>query len=136
MYAIVSSRPNLSYAMSLVSRYMANPGKEYWKVVQYLGDTSKAYLKFSKTGKKLGYVDSDFVTDLDKRNTEASWIHQITCESSKKLTEKQTNWIYYTENVRVSNMGEIVLGLYIYPDWYHRARINKFYVVYNIIWHI
>jgi ATP-binding cassette subfamily B (MDR/TAP) protein 1 len=29
MYAIVCSRPDLSYAMSLVSRYMANPGKEY-----------------------------------------------------------------------------------------------------------
>jgi hypothetical protein len=29
MYAMVCSRPDLSYAMSLVSRYMANPGKEY-----------------------------------------------------------------------------------------------------------
>jgi ATP-binding cassette subfamily B (MDR/TAP) protein 1 len=34
MYAMVCSRPDLSYAMSLVSRYMANPGKEHWKVVQ------------------------------------------------------------------------------------------------------
>jgi hypothetical protein len=34
MYAIVCSRPDLSYAMSLVSRYMANPGKEHWKAVQ------------------------------------------------------------------------------------------------------
>jgi hypothetical protein len=29
MYAMVCSRPDLSYAMSLVSRYMANPGKEH-----------------------------------------------------------------------------------------------------------
>jgi hypothetical protein len=33
MYAMVCSRPDLSYAMSLVSRYMANPGKEHWKAV-------------------------------------------------------------------------------------------------------
>ena len=33
MYAMVCSRPDLSYAMSLVSRYMANLGKEYWKAV-------------------------------------------------------------------------------------------------------
>jgi hypothetical protein len=26
---MVCSRPDLSYAMSLVSRYMANPGKEH-----------------------------------------------------------------------------------------------------------
>ncbi|KAG8474748.1 hypothetical protein CXB51_031715 [Gossypium anomalum] len=34
MYAMVCSRPDLSYAVSAVSRYMANPGKEHWKAVQ------------------------------------------------------------------------------------------------------
>jgi ATP-binding cassette subfamily B (MDR/TAP) protein 1 len=34
MYSMVFSRPNLSYAMSLVSRYMANPVKDHYKVVQ------------------------------------------------------------------------------------------------------
>jgi ATP-binding cassette subfamily B (MDR/TAP) protein 1 len=34
MYAIVCSRPNFSYTMILVSRYMANPGKEHWKAIQ------------------------------------------------------------------------------------------------------
>ena len=36
MYAMVCSRPNLSYAISLVSKYMSNPGKEYWKTVQWI----------------------------------------------------------------------------------------------------
>src|SRR5947207_6356773 len=30
MYAIVCSRPDLSHALSVVSRYIANPGKEHW----------------------------------------------------------------------------------------------------------
>ena len=34
MYAMVCSRLDLSYAMSLVSRYMANPDKEHWNAVQ------------------------------------------------------------------------------------------------------
>jgi hypothetical protein len=54
MYAMVCFCPDLSYAMSLVSRYMANPGKEHWKVVQwifrYLRGTFKACLKFGRTG--------------------------------------------------------------------------------------
>jgi ATP-binding cassette subfamily B (MDR/TAP) protein 1 len=29
MYAMVCSRPDLAHAMSVVSRYMANPGKEH-----------------------------------------------------------------------------------------------------------
>jgi ATP-binding cassette subfamily B (MDR/TAP) protein 1 len=31
MYAMVCSR---TYAMSLVSRYMSNPGKEHWRAAQ------------------------------------------------------------------------------------------------------
>jgi hypothetical protein len=34
MYDMVCSHPNLSYAMSLISRYMTNPGKEHWNVVK------------------------------------------------------------------------------------------------------
>jgi hypothetical protein len=34
MYVMVCSRPDLSYAMSLISRYMANPGKEHWNAVK------------------------------------------------------------------------------------------------------
>jgi ATP-binding cassette subfamily B (MDR/TAP) protein 1 len=33
MYTMVCSHPDLSYAMSLVSRYMSNPGKEHWRAV-------------------------------------------------------------------------------------------------------
>jgi hypothetical protein len=34
IYSMVCSRADLSYAMSLVSRYMANLGKEHWNDVQ------------------------------------------------------------------------------------------------------
>jgi hypothetical protein len=36
MYAMVCSHLDLSYAMSLVSRYMANPGKEHWDAVKWI----------------------------------------------------------------------------------------------------
>ena len=36
MYAMVCSRPDLSYALSVVSRLMANPDKEHWRVVQWI----------------------------------------------------------------------------------------------------
>jgi len=48
MYVMVCSRPDLSHALSVVSRYMANSGKQYWKAVQwifkYLRGTSSACL--------------------------------------------------------------------------------------------
>ncbi|KAA3464054.1 Retrovirus-related Pol polyprotein from transposon TNT 1-94 [Gossypium australe] len=36
MCAMVYSNPYLSYAISAVSRYMANPGKEIWKAIQWI----------------------------------------------------------------------------------------------------
>jgi hypothetical protein len=73
MYAMVCSRPDLSHAMSVVSRYMANPSREHWKVVQwifiYLRGSSNACLYFSKSGDGLfGYVDSDYASDLARRS--------------------------------------------------------------------
>jgi hypothetical protein len=48
MYAMVCSHLDLSYAMSLVSRCMANPSKEHWNAVKwifrYLRGTSNACL--------------------------------------------------------------------------------------------
>ena len=61
---------------------MANPGREHWKAVQwifrYLRGTSNACLKFGKTGEGLiGYVDSDFATDLDKRRSLTGYVFTI-----------------------------------------------------------
>ncbi|KAG8478359.1 hypothetical protein CXB51_028117 [Gossypium anomalum] len=36
MYATVCSRPDLSYAVNAVSKYMANLDKEHWKAVQWI----------------------------------------------------------------------------------------------------
>uniref|UniRef100_I1NVI3 Retrovirus-related Pol polyprotein from transposon TNT 1-94 n=1 Tax=Oryza glaberrima TaxID=4538 RepID=I1NVI3_ORYGL len=92
MYAMVCSRPDLSHAMSLVSRYMANPGKEHWKTIQwifrYFRGTADACLKFSRTDKGLvGYVDSDFAADLDKRRSLTGYVFTIgSCAVSWKAT--------------------------------------------------
>ena len=61
---------------------MANPGKEHCRAVQwifrYLRGTSNAYLQFGKTGDGLvGFVDSDFAGDLDKRRSLTGYVFTI-----------------------------------------------------------
>ena len=82
MYAMVCSRPDLSHAMSVVSRYMANSGKEHWKAVQwifrYLRGSSSACLCFGKSRDGLvGYVDSDYAGDLDKRRSLSGYVFTV-----------------------------------------------------------
>jgi len=75
MYAMVCTRPDISHAVSVVSRYMACPGKEHWQAVKwilrYLKGTADMGLTFDKAkmnNSVVGYVDSDYAGDLDKRS--------------------------------------------------------------------
>jgi len=74
MYAMVCTRPDLAYFVSMVSRYMHNPGKSHWSAVKwifrYLKGTSGIGLVFDRkmatTNDVAGYVDSDYGGDLDR----------------------------------------------------------------------
>jgi hypothetical protein len=61
---------------------MANSGKEHWNAIQwifrYLRGTSKACLKFDRTGGGLiGYVNSDYAADVDKRRSLTGYVFTI-----------------------------------------------------------
>ena len=71
MYAMVCTRPDISQAVSVVSRYMSRPGKTHWQAVKwilrYLQGTSDACLEFGKNRDTLvSFVDSNYAVDLDK----------------------------------------------------------------------
>ena len=56
MYVMVCTRPDIAHVVGVVSRYMANPGKEHWEAVKwllrYLRGTSSTSLFFGN-GKDL-----------------------------------------------------------------------------------
>jgi len=64
MYAMVCTRPDISHAVGVVSRYMANSGKEHWSavkwVLRYLRGTSSYCITYNKSSESVcGYVDSN-----------------------------------------------------------------------------
>nr|GEZ52046.1 retrovirus-related Pol polyprotein from transposon TNT 1-94 [Tanacetum cinerariifolium] len=36
LYLMVCTRPDIAYAVSVVSRYLANPGKSHWEAVKWI----------------------------------------------------------------------------------------------------
>jgi len=36
MYVMVCTRPDFSYAVNTISRFMSNPRKQYWKAVKWV----------------------------------------------------------------------------------------------------
>jgi hypothetical protein len=76
MYAIVCTKPDLAQAISVVSKYMANLGRQHWDAVKwifrYLRGTTDYDITFSRQKSDLsvvGYVDADYARDLDDRRS-------------------------------------------------------------------
>jgi len=71
MYVSMATRPDITYAVSHLGKYSANPGQAHWtaaqRVICYLNGTCEQRLTLG--GKQpvvlRGYVDSDFAQDLD-----------------------------------------------------------------------
>ncbi|KAL0283542.1 UNVERIFIED_CONTAM: Retrovirus-related Pol polyprotein from transposon TNT 1-94, partial [Sesamum angustifolium] len=52
MYLMVSTRPDIAYAVSCLSRFMSNPGTTHWEALKwlfrYLNGSNNSGIKFSK----------------------------------------------------------------------------------------
>ena len=74
---MVYTRPDIAYVVSLLSRYMSNPGRDHWEalkwILRYLKGTTDFGLIYQKKqttiGLVEGYVDSDYAKDLDERRS-------------------------------------------------------------------
>lgn len=83
MYTMVCSRPDIAHDVGLVSRCMHNPGKEHWQapkwILRYLHGTRDVTLCFQHSNSSfedfvVGYVDSDYAGDLDKRRSTTGYL--------------------------------------------------------------
>ena len=82
MYAILGTRPDIAYAVSVVSRYGFNPNESHWKAVKrifrYLRDTVNYQLIFRGDLKPLsGYADADWAGDQDTRRSTSGYVFDI-----------------------------------------------------------
>ncbi|GJU80299.1 hypothetical protein Tco_1282664 [Tanacetum coccineum] len=83
MYGAVCARPDIAHAMSVVSRYKDQPGKEHWNaakhIIRHLKGTSDVGLIYGGEREYLvaGYSDSDYIKDLDARSSLTSYIFTI-----------------------------------------------------------
>ncbi|KAJ3474091.1 hypothetical protein NLI96_g12656 [Meripilus lineatus] len=96
MYTMLGTRPDLAYAVGVLSQHSASPGTEHWaalqRVYKYLRGLS--FLKLTFRGNKtssltpLGYVDADWAADINNRRSITGFVYLLAdgaiCWSSKK----------------------------------------------------
>jgi len=85
MYAKVCTRPDLPQVISMISRNMHDPERSHWDavkwVLRYIKGTIDVGLVFEKNsiGKQecAGYIDSDYIGDLDKRQSTTGYVFTL-----------------------------------------------------------
>lgn len=84
MYAMVGTRPDVAYALGLVSRFMSKPGSVHWEalkwLLRYLRGSADLNLIYSKSDANLrvqGYTDSDFAGDLDRQRSTSGYVFTV-----------------------------------------------------------
>jgi hypothetical protein len=83
MYLANGTRPDLSFAVGALARFMAAPRQEHWRrligVVRYVKGTVNYGIKFdgNALGQLVGYSDADFGGDPDKRRSTTGYVFML-----------------------------------------------------------
>ncbi|CAJ2637310.1 unnamed protein product [Trifolium pratense] len=135
MYGMVCSRPDLSYAISVVSRFMANPGQVHWQalkwVLRYLNGSLKGGLKYTRTdpGRDAleGYVDADYAGNIDTRKSLSGFVFTlfgtaVTWKANQQsvvaLSTTQAEYIALVEGVKEAIWLKVRGVLHFTPPCY------------------
>jgi hypothetical protein len=80
MYAMLCTRPNVSYALSATNRYHSNYGKAHWtfvkNILKYLRRTKEVLLVFGGEEELVvkGYNNASFGTNADDSKSQSSFV--------------------------------------------------------------
>ncbi|KAJ9547978.1 hypothetical protein OSB04_020521 [Centaurea solstitialis] len=98
MYAMLCTRPDVAYSVSVTSRYQQNPGEPQWvavkNILKYLRRTKDMFLVFGGSEDEIsvkGYSDASFQTDKDDFRSQSGYVFTlnggtISWKSSKQDT--------------------------------------------------
>lgn len=96
LYASQGTRPDIAFAVSLVSRFNNNPGKAHWNAVKrifrYLKGTLGLTLIYSKDPNSdiVGYCDADWASDIDERRSATGYVFKFQGAPITWATKRQT----------------------------------------------
>lgn len=119
MFLAVVSRPDIIYAVSQVSRFLCNPGREHWNAVKrifkYLQATKEYGIFYSGSMLDLyAYSDADYAGDEDSRRSTTGYVCTLaggpvtwTSQKQKCVTLSTTE----AEYIAASNTAQEVCWL-------------------------
>ena len=73
MYAMLGTRPDIAYAVGIVSQHCTNPNGHHWtavkRIFRYLAGTQELGILYGGGARSKGFCDSDWGGSVDRRST-------------------------------------------------------------------
>ena len=94
MYAMLGTRPDISFAVGAVSQYSSNLGKEHWKAVKrifcYLKGTLDYALEYSGSDQAVhGYSNADWARNIDDHHSTTGYAFLLNRGAISWASKKQ-----------------------------------------------
>lgn len=95
MFAAVVSRPDIAFAVNLMSRYISVFNEEHWKIVKhimrYLSGTKHFGLALGGKGspKVIGYTDADYAGDIKTRRSTSGFVFTLNETAITWMSQRQ-----------------------------------------------
>jgi len=94
MYAMLCTRPDICFAVGLVSRYQSNPGPTHWQAIKriicYFRGTTELVLCYQRGDLKLrGYSDANWGGDLDESRSTSRYVFTLSGGAISWCSKKQ-----------------------------------------------
>ena len=82
MYLASATRPDISFAVSKLSRFVLNPGDDHWRalerVMRYLQGTASYGIHYTGYPKVLeGYSDANWISDADGLKATSGYVFTL-----------------------------------------------------------
>ena len=82
MYLASATRPDISFAVSKLSRFVSNPGDDHWhaleRVMRYLKGTASYGIHYNGDPRVLeGYSDSNWISDADEIKSTSGYVFTL-----------------------------------------------------------
>jgi len=94
MYLMICTRPDLAFAVSLVSRYASNPGSSHWitvkRIFRYLRGTTKLGLMYRSDGPYIGYSDADWASNTEDRRSTGGYVFILHSSPISWMSKRQS----------------------------------------------
>jgi hypothetical protein len=114
MYAMISTRPDIAYAVGKLSRYTSNPSSSHWQAVnrlfKYLKGTMNYGLCYSGSPSIIeGFSDASWITNLEDHSSTSGWVFLLGGGAISWASKKQTcitNSTMESEFVALASAGK------------------------------